>query len=176
MLSGYVVSTINLFEHLVNINNFSLNRGILSWGDPTDAGLERLSALQSPWQNYSPTAPHHNVTYDNILSFCLNYRIYIYFFFSLMTPISPSAFQLRLVLRVQCLRSWRMQKECTQTKINVNIWGRDKQFLREKNYIISICAELISYQRLQLQPKSNICLHHSSPGHSNMLKACREPF
>lgn len=107
--------------------------------------------------------------------FCLNYRIYIYIF-SLMTPISPSAFQLRLVLRVQCLRSWRMQKECTQTKINVNIWGRDKQFLREKNYIVSICAELISYQRLQLQPKSNICLHHSSPGHSNMLKACREPF
>lgn len=69
-----------------------------------------------------------------------------------------------------------MEKERTHTKIKVNIWGRDKQFLRKKHYIISIYTELISYQRLRLQPKSNICFHNSTPGHADMLKACREHF
>lgn len=93
--------------------------------------------------------------------FCLNYITILF----LMTPINPSAFQLRLILRVQCLRSWRMEKECTQSKINVNIWERDKQFLREKtlhhkhlcriNFISETAASAkIKYLPSQFHPRT----------------------
>lgn len=92
-VSRYAVSTINLVEHLTNINNFFLNSSILLWRDTKDAGLEWLLGFQrKSVAELQPPLLHITTLFmTTSFPFCLNYITYIDLFNDTHQPLSISA-------------------------------------------------------------------------------------